>query len=76
MCMFVRVCVHACVVTVVLYNHFLFQCKHFQTNLCFVAAIFYLLNGGETISKDLLVRILTRTFTEGTETEVSHNSKV
>ena len=77
-CVCVHMCVRACLCSYsnVIQLLFLFYCKNYKKNLCFVAAIFYLLNGGQTISKDLLVRILTRTFTEGMETEVSHNSKV
>ncbi|KAI0239948.1 hypothetical protein LSAT2_009347 [Lamellibrachia satsuma] len=34
-----------------------------------IRAIFYLLNGGRNVNKDLLIRILTRTFTEGTDSQ-------
>ena len=77
--MCVCTCMRACMSSYssVIQSLFLFQCKILLKQfLCFVLAIFYLLNGGQTISKDLLVRILTRTFTQGTETEESHNSKV
>ena len=45
--------------------------KPVKIRFYFVPEIFYLLNGGRNISKDLLVRILTRLFTEGTESQVS-----